>query len=162
MKRFRKVQYYTVEIERDGEREEDEFKKFMLVHGQTNDGQKLLALMKKLGDEVGAKEFYFRFEEEAVALPSKPRVLERNSLRPLITDDQLRLYCLRISDSIVILFNGGVKTTHKAQDCPNVRQHFKKANKLASIINKAIQDGIVQIVDCGMKLEVTDDIFYNS
>lgn len=45
----------------------------------------------------------------------------------LDTDIDLRLYCHWVNNRIMILYNGGIKTTHRAQDCPNVSRHFYNA-----------------------------------
>ena len=39
----------------------------------------------------------------------------------------LRLYCHWVSENIIILYNGGIKTVRAAQDCPNVSKHFYNA-----------------------------------
>jgi hypothetical protein len=61
----------------------------------------------------------FRPERICVALPPKGKYL----------DDaiDLRLYCHWVSKNVVILFNGGIKTSNNAQDCPNVSSHFYNA-----------------------------------
>lgn len=65
------------------------------------------------------------------------------------------MYCSRLNDHIVILFNGDRKTTSKAQDCPNVARYFREANKIQKEIDKDIRDGIIQIV--GNKMVFDDD-----
>ena len=51
-----------------------------------------------------------------------------------------RSYCLFISTSIVFLFNGGIKTKDKAQDCENVKGYFQEANKITLRIDELIRD----------------------
>lgn len=61
---------------------------------------KIVALINKIAD-MGALERYFRPEgklkDRVCALP--------------IMQSKLRLYCLRLSDKILVLGNGGVKKT---------------------------------------------------
>lgn len=69
--------------------------------------------------EEGAVFDLFRQERLCVALPPKGKYLDKAI--------DLRLYCHWVSRNVVILFNGGVKTANKAQDCPNVSIHFYNA-----------------------------------
>jgi len=55
-------------------------------------------------------------------------------------NEQIRLYCLYVSKNIVILFNGGIKTKQKAQDCENVKRYFLEAEKLTAIIDSMIRE----------------------
>jgi len=54
--------------------------------------------------------------------------------------NNIRLYCLRANENVVFLFNGSIKTTKKAQDCPNVKNHFTLANQLTKAINTAFAE----------------------
>jgi hypothetical protein len=53
----------------------------------------------------------------------------------------LRLYCLYISNNMIFLFNGGIKTTDKAQDCPNVSKYFRDAERFTKMIDEGIRSG---------------------
>ena len=65
----------------------------------------------------------------ALALPSKPS--KRIVGFQVMMDSTLRLYCVKISESVVILCNGGIKTTNKATDCTNVSSNFRLAYLIA-------------------------------
>ena len=52
----------------------------------------------------------------------------------------LRLYTFRVNESVVFLFNGGIKTTKYAQDCPNVGPYFQLANQLTAALQKALEE----------------------
>lgn len=54
--------------------------------------------------------------------------------------NDLRLYCMRISDTVVFLFDGDIKTAAKAQDCENVKPYFRQANQLTTLIDQALKD----------------------
>jgi len=41
-----------------------------------------------------------------------------------------------VNESVVFLFNGGVKTKTNAKDCPNVGPHIKRANRITQKINQ--------------------------
>ncbi len=62
-------------------------------------------------------------------------------------------YCV---SNVVILFGGGLKTTRKAQDCPNVAGPFREANKWARAIQGAIAD---EDLGLGKKRLLMDDDF---
>lgn len=142
--RFNKVTYYTVKFE-----DEDDplFQKFIKKHQGETYGAHLAIIRRwltNLGNLYGADERYFRREAfrggDARALP--PPAQELN-----IEDKNcsLRLYCMRLSERAVVLFNGGEKTAQTAQECDNVRSHFLLANKLSRVIDQAIQNGEIQI-----------------
>jgi hypothetical protein len=58
----------------------------------------------------------------------------------------LRLYCFRISESIVILFNGGIKDQPTDQESKDLSLKFYEAQQLVNRISEAIHDGTM-IVD---------------
>jgi hypothetical protein len=57
----------------------------------------------------------------------------------------LRLYCIRVSESIVILFNGGQKTAQTAQKSPDLITEFYDAQVFAKKIEYAISRGKILI-----------------
>lgn len=152
---FKKVTYYSIKFE---DEEKTEFEKFILKHGKDkkihDEYQDIMSLIKRIGDKIGAKERYFsRKEKRAEALPPKwDQLFALERERHVKYQHNLRLYCMRISDEIVFLFNGGVKTSGPitAQECENVRKYFYNANKLAKEIQNAIREKDIKIH--GMKL----------
>jgi hypothetical protein len=150
---FKKVRYYTVQL--DGEHL-SEFSKFGKEHSMDDsikdEFNDLIQWLKiRIGDRSGAQEDFFRPERSAVALPPPVEFLK------IPYKKKLRLYCLRINDHIVVLFNGGVKTARTAQDCPNVSPHFYMANRFAKGINRDIIKDIIRISPDGRYLEYADD-----
>jgi hypothetical protein len=67
----------------------------------------------------------------------------------LISDGQntLRLYCTRLRDNIVVLFNGGIKSSQKVSDSPDLTTKFRDAQHFAKKIDKAIQEKDILIDD---------------
>ena len=113
--------------------ETDDFFQRHLQHEDLIEQVRLMALALKRLRETGARDDLFRPEREAHALPHN-RML---SLLGWEEDEYcLRLYCLRWSDEIVILINGGCKTAQTAQECPNVRSHFNFANEVARLLDR--------------------------
>lgn len=147
---FEKVTYYSIKYENN---KHTEFEKFILNH-HTNkkieqEFNDLLALIKRLGVEQGAKSKYFsRNERKAEALPPDWKQLSKHDRRLHVKyQHNLRLYCMRITDEIVFLFNGGVKTPGPitAEECAIVRKHFRNANKLAQTIEDAIKNKEIEL-----------------
>ena len=142
----RKTRFYTVQFE---QKVHTEFEDFLLRHEGREDLEEqleeLIAWLDEIAERRGALNWLFRHENKAHALPPKQRLehLEVNNLR---------LYCLRLSDHIVILFNGGVKTADVAQNCPDVKPHFVQANRLASAIDESLQSGELRMIDKGTRL----------
>ncbi len=86
--------------------------------------------MSKIGgSRLGAQDHHFREERKATALPPK---YEKRTM--------LRLYALRLTPHVVILFGGGLKTTRTAQECPVVGKHFALAERLAKAIDRELID----------------------
>jgi hypothetical protein len=130
---FKQVQYYSVKFEGD---EYNEFEKFLIKHKDNESVQEelddLLSWLEKLGDEIGAKLEYFRQEQKAHALPPNARYLE------IKYKHNLRLYCMRYDGNNVILFNGGIKSSHAktAQVCSVVGPKFRQANDIVRELEK--------------------------
>jgi hypothetical protein len=150
--RYAKVSYYSVSID-DGKT--SLFEDFVKKHTADNKNKldHILNWLKEIGNNYGARTDYFRPEGETAdtsALPPqginrKPQYTEHGKKKA----NSLRLYCLRANESVVFLFNGDIKTERKAQNCPNVKSHFKLANRLTKAIDDAFREGgIVWNEDC--------------
>lgn len=98
----------------------------------------LFAWMEALADTYGAQAYFFRHKNKAQALPPKRRIhhLEFNNLR---------LYCLRLNDHIVILFNGGEKTARTDQESPYLKRYFDQANRLATALDECLRNKEIRI-----------------
>ena len=85
--------------------------------------------------ERGAKEQYFRPEgklaDRVVALP--------------IDKACLRLYCIRLTDSVLIVGNGGVKKTATYQEDDTLRGYVLSLQKLDKLIKRCEKDGVIQV-----------------
>jgi len=132
---FRRITYYSVLLEKN---DLPLFSQFIKEHAGEEfreDMDLIRSWMRKMGENYGASMDYFRPEGSAHAIPPSVEITRRGC--------QLRLYCLRMSHRVVILFSGGIKTTNKAMDCPNVRDHFIMANKLSIQLWKAFEEGLI-------------------
>lgn len=108
----------------------------------------LYLLFEKIGNEVGARNEFFRFENHAQALPS-------NKLLKVINWNKdsfpLRLYCMQLSNRLVILFGGGKKTSENAQG-GETANFFRDANVFAKKITEAIASREIVITSDGRKI----------
>lgn len=153
VQRFDKVSYYTLSLDNDPT---SLFEQFMQKHTSENKDKlnHILAWMKVIGDKVGARAGYFRNEAETAdtsALPPagvdrEPTYVEYNEHTGEEENvaNSLRLYCLRANEHVVFLFSGDVKTAARAQNCDQVRPHFRLANKLTKVIDEAFREGDIQ------------------
>jgi len=110
------------------------------VEAYESDLSNLLVWLEEIGDNYGAQKRFFRSEAWVADVQALPPPRKQMELKKIEVED-LRLYCLVLNEQVVILFNGGIKTTHKAQDCPNVGTYFKQANQLATKIDQLITSG---------------------
>lgn len=141
--RYNKVAYYSVCM---NDHKASLFEEFISYH-ETNNKNKLnhvLEWIKIIGNKYGAQTHLFRPEAaiaDTSALPPKGKDREPSYTELGKTKaNNMRLYCLRANESVVFLFNGDIKTTHYAQDCPNVKNHFTLANQLTKAIDRAFEE----------------------
>jgi len=67
----------------------------------------------------------------------------------------LRLYCLRMSDSVLIVGNGGIKKTRTYEQDPELNGYVINLQKLDALLREDIRKGIVIIE--ATEIHVTDD-----
>ena len=169
IQRFKIVSYYSVQIEG----EDSFFEQFVNKHTIENKDKlnHIMAWLKIIGNKYGAEKDNFRPESETaytLALPPKgvdrqPSYVEYNSESDYYENvpNNLRLYCSVINRNIVVLFSGDIKTAHKAQDCDKVRPHFKMANKLTALIDKALKDKYIKLNEDISELVFDDEFELN-
>jgi hypothetical protein len=119
----------------------DKFRKDENLKSQLQELAKFLEIV--IGDEQGALKDFFRFENTAQALPPSGKY-KVGEITINYGNFPLRLYCLRISDSLVVLFNGGEKTSENAQG-GNTSMVFREANQFAKRILEALQQKEIYI-----------------
>ena len=143
---FALVTYYTV---RWDELKESETNKFVLRFASSEElrpfYQQIAALLVDMGERKGARKHYFsRHEDLASALPPKG-TFETNGIEINFYGNPLRLYCTRLNDNIVVLFNGGLKTARTAQASEDLARKFREAQHFARTIWEAVQDKTILI-----------------
>ena len=95
----------------------------------------ILTAINRMLNASGFLERYFRPEgkmgDHVVALP-----VERT---------KMRLYCLRMSDSVLIVGNGGIKRTKTYEEDESLNGYVITLQKLDKLLNHAIKSGKVII-----------------
>ncbi len=94
----------------------------------------IIKWIDKIG-ETGALERYFR-----------PESRENDQIWAIpIETSNLRLYVIRISEEILIIGNGGVKTTRTYNEAPILNKHVELLQNINRIIKTRVKDGKVNI-----------------
>lgn len=143
-----KCTFYTVRKEDATLTETDKF--FTRYDEPTNElfehaDQLLMLIQEVIGDTYGAiDDFFDRHESKAQALPPKPKK-RIEEIAIFGKDFPLRLYCLRLSESVVVLFNGGLKNEFTAQQSEDVSFDFREAQVFAQRILDALEDGMIEV-----------------
>lgn len=110
----------------------------------------ILQFIKDIGKRYGAREAHFRHERTADALPP-PYYIQPGKPNKY----GLRLYCIRLSEQVVILLNGDLKIENNPENCPNCRRHFRFANTLARKLDEAMRNK--ELLVAGRELHMDDD-----
>lgn len=113
------------------------------------DLQIILSALQRMLMTSGFLERYFRPEgkmkDNVCALP--------------ITGNKLRLYCLRLSDSILIVGNGGRKTTKTYEESGELSGYVISLQKLDELIKAGIKNGEITIEE--KSIDGIDDKFFD-
>lgn len=143
---MRAVHYYTVQREDQDDTEAEDFFSRMETVTDYGDGDvdysdevnKFRDWLVEMGERRGAQTQYFRHEGRMQAMPPDSWLFKSLGYDPM----QVRLYCYRVTEKIVVLFNGDIKTPGPltAQECPRVRPYFNQAVKIAQALDKCRTD----------------------
>lgn len=151
----KKVSYYTVQIDDKDDEFNDFLRRMSAVPEYAIELGEIIQYILEIGNIHGAKTAHFRHERAAEALPPEYHKFlgsEENQYG-------LRLYCIRLTNSAVILLNGDMKTNLYPDKCDNCKKHFELANKLSKKIDEAIVNKEIFIND--QEIEFTDDFEIN-
>lgn len=137
---------YTLQFLRDVESEFEKFvAKFKEDAEYSEDFSRIAAFITRIA-KTGALERYFRQEgkmnDSVVALP--------------VTSSKLRLYCLRLSDKILVLGNGGVKLTRRYEEDSFLNGYVMTLQKFEKLLRQEVSNGNVNITESTIE---TDNIF---
>ena len=155
---FPLVSFYTARLETASLSETEKFiERFLQSSEFKNDFDTIMAWIEKMGEDFGALRIFFRDENGANALPPRKGILERYT-PSFVEFANLRLYCIRLSDQMVVLLNGGIKTSEKVQDSPDCIAHFRFAVRFCKLLDEQIRGGTIRIQ--GRKLEMDEPGFF--
>lgn len=129
-----------------------EFEKFILAYQDnvtlSRDLQVILVALKRMMENSGFLERYFRPEgkmnDSVCALP--------------IQTNKLRLYCLRLSDTVLIAGNGGVKDSRTYNENSELCGYVIDLQKLDELIRLSVKKGDVTIEET--TIEGADDLIF--
>ncbi len=129
------VSLYSIKFNGEDKTEFERFMQDFKDNSELNeDFQRIIYAVSKIL-ENGALERYFRPEggygDGVCAIP--------------IQSGQLRLYCLRISDQILIIGNGNVKRTRTTQEDPLLQGYVITLQKFDKLIRAGIRNGVLSI-----------------
>lgn len=131
------VNFYSVHLDEEELSElERFFEKFPEGCEYDEDIDTIIAWLDRIG-ESGALEIYFRYEgkfgDGVIAIP--------------IETSNLRLYCIRLSDKILIFGNGGVKDCATWQESESLSDYVETLVDTSRFISSRLSNGTLYIVD---------------
>lgn len=131
------VNYYSIQMDDEALSElERFFEKFPEGSPFDEDVDTIIAWLDKIG-ETGALERYFRYEG---------RYGDGVSSIPIETSN-LRLYCIRLSDRILIFGNGGIKDCATWQDSESLTEYVEMLVDTSRFIASRLANGTLYMVD---------------
>ncbi|MCF1420436.1 hypothetical protein [Mangrovimonas futianensis] len=152
-----KCTFYTVQEDGASENETDIFfDKYDNIQEFKEKTQELLVfVLSAIGDNHGAiDEIFNRHENEVDGLPAQGK-LQLGEFNYHFPNFPLRLYALKISESIVVLFNGGIKDGSTNQTS-SLHFNWVNACNYAKRIVEAIKDGSIVVNESERKLTTYD------
>jgi len=138
--------FYTVRWE---DAQYSETDKFFIKYGDDNhkyhkEARELAYLISEvIGNRYGAiDDFIDRVKNKGHALPPKPKK-SIHEIESLGVHFPLRLYCYRINNKCLILFNGGIKDERTDQQSKDISAKFYDLQSFVNRIEDALRDGIL-------------------
>lgn len=144
VKRTEVAGLFTITFFGEGDSEFEKFiKKFKEDADKKEDLFVILNAINRMLNASGFLERYFRPEgkygDDVMALP--------------VEKTNIRLYCLRLSDSVLIVGNGGIKKSKTYQEDDNLNGYVITLQQLDKLLKKEIKNGKVKIEEakiCGI------------
>ncbi len=97
---------------------------------------RIVGFIDRIAD-VGAFERFFRPEGK----------MNDNVCALSVVPSKLRLYCLRLSDKILILGNGGVKKTRTYNEDDELKGYVLTLQKFDKLIKEGVEDGTITVTE---------------
>lgn len=143
-----KCTLYTIHFLSEDDTELEKFiSRFKDNAKYNSDFQSILIFMERILTN-GALERYFRREgkmsDSVVALP--------------VLKSKLRLYCLRLSDHILVVGNGGIKNTRTYEENDELQGYVMTLQKFERLLKKEAELGNVEITETEINTEAKFDL----
>jgi len=139
---------YTIQFINDDLHEFEKFVSKIRADATLNKDYRAIARFIDQILDFGALERYFRPEgkmnDSVMALP--------------IIKSQLRLYCLRLSDKILILGNGGEKKTRTYNEDDSLKGYVVTLQKFEELLKAGVRDGTVTITENEIRTDKTFEL----
>ena len=140
--------FYTIQFLSENESEFEQFyNKFKDDVEFNPDLMRIVSFLGRIAD-FGALERYFRPEgkmsDNVVALP--------------VVTSKLRLYCLRLSDKILILGNGGVKKTRSYEEDDELSGYVITLQNFDKLIKEGTENGTIIVTENKIMTDKTFDL----
>lgn len=139
---------YSIQFSTESESEYERFYAKFVEDAKLNpDLLRIVQVVDRIAEQ-GALERFFRYEgkmnDSVVALP--------------ILKSKLRLYCLRLSDTILILGNGGVKNSRTYEEDDSLRGYVLTLQKFEELLKEGQRDGSIIITEKTIETDKTFEI----
>lgn len=148
LNRDRKSTLYTIQFLSEDKSEYIRFYNRFKDDGTYNDDLARIVQFVDTIADLGALERYFRPEG---------KMSDRVCALPVVRS-KLRLYCLRLSDSILILGNGGVKKTRTYDEDDELRGYVVTLQKFDKLIRQGMDEGAITISQNEIATDKTFDL----
>ena len=123
------------------------YSKFKESSEYNEDFERIINVMLGMLDK-GALERFFRYEgkmnDRVVALP--------------LLRSKLRLYCLRLSDKIIVVGNGGIKSTRTYEESDELRGYVLSLQQLDKLLRDGVKDGSIVITENKIETDKTFEL----
>ena len=156
---FEKVRFYAVKFEEDDKNQLDQF--FSKYENKYSESvyyiQKWLA---EIGEKRGATSRYFRTTDNYDYLPPSAKEIKLFDGEIENSKMLLRLYCIVLSEEVVLLVNGGVKESQNTQKSPTCWIQAMFTSNLATQIAKQFDQGNCELIGKRLKMNKNFSLTY--
>lgn len=138
LEEYDNVNFYSIRLAGEDLTEvEAFFEKFPIGCEYDEEVDVIISWMDKIA-ERGALERYFR---------PKGKFGDGVGVIPIDVGNKIRLYCLRLSDKILVFGNGGIKDTARWEESKELAPYVKLLIDTSRFISSRIKDGTIVLVD---------------
>ncbi len=138
LEEYQNVNFYSIHLEGEELTElEAFFEKFPIGSEYDEEIDVIISWIDKIS-ERGALERYFRPEG---------KYGDGVGVIPIEVGNKIRLYCLRLSDKILVFGNGGVKDAARWEDSETLAPYVKLLIDTSRFISSRIKDGTIVLMD---------------